>query len=106
VSAEALDDPDEILSSVSVLTSEPYEFAGALDNGSALRAAGDVDSSPTTKLEQSLIAKDAKRAQDRVLVDPSHGSEIARRWQALTCCGLPVGDRSADLSGDLPVKLE
>src|SRR5262249_14870554 len=68
-SADALDDPDELLGAVAVPAGEAHEVLRARHDGAALGAAGDGDAAAAAKLEQPLVAQQAKRAQDGVRVD-------------------------------------
>jgi hypothetical protein len=64
------------------------------------------DSATAAKVEQPLVSEDAERTQDRVLVDAKDCRQIARRGQAISGAGFPVGDRATDLCGDLFMEVD
>jgi hypothetical protein len=104
VSAEAFDDADQLVGAVALLASEADEVFGAGDDCAALGAAGDGDAAPAAELEQFLVAQQPQRAQDGVGVDLEHGGEVARGRQPFAWLRFAVGDRAADLGGDLLVQ--
>lgn len=77
MSAEAFDDPDELVGAVAVLAGEANQFFRLHDDGAALRAAGDGDASSAAELEQSFVAQEPQGAQDGVGAYLEHGGEIA-----------------------------
>jgi hypothetical protein len=99
------DDADELLEPVAVPAGEVDEVRCLGDDGAALWGAGNGDAAAAAEVEQALVAQLAECAQHGVGVDAKHGREIARRWQSFAGVGFPVGDGTADLSGDLLVQL-
>ena len=89
-----------------MLAGEADEVFGAGDDGAAFGAAGDGDAAAAAELEQPFVAEEAQRAQDGVGVDLEHGGEIAGGREALARRCFAVGDRAADLGGDLLVQLD
>ena len=104
VLGELMDDSDELVGLVAVLSGEVDEFSGSCDHGGLFGRTGDGDASAAAKLEQSLVAQFAQCAQDGVGVDAEHGGEVFRRRQPLAGLGLAVCDRAADLAGYLLVQ--
>lgn len=86
------------------MAGERDELGGLGDDRAALRCAGDVDAAPAPEFEQALVAQHAQSAQHGVGVDLEHRGEIPRGRQAPAWAGLAVGDRAADLRGDLDVQ--
>ena len=86
-------------------TGKPNQLACPTDDCAPLRTPGDADPTTATKLQQALVSKGAKRAQDGVRVDPDDGGEVTRRREALTRFRLAVGDRASDLRGHLLVQI-
>jgi Tol biopolymer transport system component len=100
-----LDDRDQLVRAVAVLTREADELACARDHRAALGAAGDRDPAAAAEFEQSFVAKRAQRAENGVRVHAEHRGEIAGGRQALTRPGFAVRDRAADLCRHLFVQL-
>jgi hypothetical protein len=104
-SAELLDQTNEVVAPVPVPAGELHELSGSSDHCPALQAPRNTDPSAASKLEQTLVAKRAKRAQNRVRINADHGGEIAGGRQTLARLGLAVGYRAANLGGDLLVQV-
>ena len=73
-------------------------------SGAAFGGAGDADAVALAELEQSFVAQEPEGAQDGVGVDVHDGGEVACGGEALAGLGFAVGDRAADLGGDLVVQ--
>jgi hypothetical protein len=100
-SADALDDRNQLLAWVALLTREADEFAGVCDDGAALWGSAYTHAEPATELQETFVAQSAQRTQDSVGVYRHDRCEIASRWQALSGLSLAVGDRTTDLCGYL-----
>ena len=93
-----LDQTDEFVAPVTVLSGEPHEVTGSLEDCSFVRGIpGDGDAASSPELEQSLVPKEPKGAKDRVCIHTQHRSQITRGRQAVSGVSLPLGDRPADL---------
>ena len=66
---------------------------------------GDGDATSASELEQALVAEEPQRAEHGVGVDVEDGGEILRGREALSRLGFSVGDRPANLAGDLFVQV-
>jgi hypothetical protein len=104
VLAKVMDDSDEFVGLVAVLSGELDEFLGSCDYSGFLRRTSNGDASTAPKLEQSLIAEFAQCSQDGIGVHAEHGREVLCGWQPLAGLGLAVCDCAADLAGDLLVQ--
>lgn len=98
---DALDDVDQLVTAIPAFAGESDEFASAHDDGAAVGDLADGDAPATAEVEEALVAQRSQRAKDGVGVDAEHGSEVAGGRQALTRFGFTVGDRAAELCGDL-----
>ncbi len=100
-----LDELQQVILSVSLATRELDELL-SLGQHDALwrRAAGNLDPAAALELEQALVAQHSQGTQDGVGVDPEDCCEVAGRRQPLTGERFPVGDRAADIAGDLVVQ--
>jgi hypothetical protein len=74
--SDALDDPDQFGSLVSVMSREVDEVAGARDDGTSFCLASDGDSTSAAELEQSFVSERAQRSQERVGVHAGDGSKV------------------------------
>ena len=83
-----------------------HELLRARVHGALLWRPGDRDPASAPELEQTLVPEHAKRAQDRVAVHVENGREVAGGWKPLAGPRLSLGDRAANLGGDLLVELE
>jgi hypothetical protein len=72
---------------------------------SLLGGPGDGHPAPAAELEQSLVAQVAQGPQDGVAVDAENRGQVDRRRQPLARLRFALGDRAADLPGDLAVKV-
>jgi hypothetical protein len=88
-----------------VLASEADEVSRTSDDDATLGAAGNGDAAAAAELEQAFVAEEAQRTQDGVRVDLEHGGEVAGGRETLAWLCFTVGDRAADLGGDLLVQL-
>src|SRR5579862_4374895 len=102
---EALDDPDQLVRAVALLAGEADELARPGEDGSLLRCSGDVDAAPAPEFEQVFVPQEPQRAEDGVRVHAEDGGEVAGRRQPLPRLRLAVGDRPADLGGDLEIEV-
>jgi hypothetical protein len=89
ISADVLDDLDQLVEAVALLAGEVDEFRRSLDDGAAFGRAGDGDAAPAAELEQSLVAEQPQRTQDGVGVDAEDGGEILRRRESLAGLASP-----------------
>ena len=99
-----MDDFDEFGAVVAALAAELDELGCFCEQGAALGCAGDADAVSRAELEESFVAQQPQGAQHGVGVDVHDGCEMARGWEAFTGFGFAVGDRAADLCGDLVVQ--
>ena len=53
---DVIDDPEELVGLVAVLSGEGDEFSRSCDHGALFGCAGDGDASAAAELEQSLVA--------------------------------------------------
>src|SRR4029453_9605829 len=104
-SGELVDEGDQLVDAVSVMTREGDEFPRLLDDGALGRRAGDRDAAAAAELEQAFFSEQPQRPQHGVRVDPEHGGEVLRGREPLTRLGLALGDRAPDLRGDLFVEV-
>ena len=100
-SADLLDDLDQLVGAVTLLAGEVDEVPRSLDDSATLRCARDRDAASAAELEQSLVAEEPERTQDGVRVDAEDGGEVFCGWEALAGLCLALGDRTANLGGDL-----
>lgn len=103
--SHALDDLDQLSSFVSVTPRELHQLTGARHNGTLFGLTRDRDSASAAELEQSLVSERAQRSQNGIGVHADYGRQVFGWWKALAGAGLTVGDRAADLSGDLLVEV-
>ena len=102
---DVLDDGDELVDAVALEAGEVDELLRARHDGAPLGGAGDGDAATAPELEQALVAQQPERPQDGVGVDVEDGGEVFCRWEPFAWFGLAVGDRAADLGGDLLVEV-
>jgi hypothetical protein len=69
-----------------------------------LWAAGDADGASAAHFEQAFVAQQPEGAQDGVAVYAEDGGEVACLGDAVAGTRFAVGDRAADLGGDLLVQ--
>ena len=100
-----MDDLDELVAAVALLAGEFDELSCSLDDGAAFGCAGDGDSAAAAELEQSFVSQQPQGTQHRVGVDAEDGGEVFGGWEAFSGLGFPLGDRAADLGGDLFVEV-
>ena len=86
-------------------TGELYELTHAGVELALFWRRDDRDAPAAPDLEQSLVPKLPKRAEDGVSVHPQHCSEVQRRREPLARAGLSVRDRTSDLGRNLLVQV-
>jgi hypothetical protein len=99
--ADALDDLDQLVSAVALLTSEADKLTGTSKDGPALGSPRHVDSASASELQQPLVSEQAERAEHGVRVHAKHRGEVTGRRQSFTGLCLAVGDSATNLGGDL-----
>src|SRR3954465_4879059 len=102
---DSLDDVDQFAAAVSVLAGESHERARGDDDRPPFWALADGDAATAAELEQSLVAQRPQGAKDCVRVDPEHGREVPSGRQPLTRFRFAIGNRAAELCGDLLMEL-
>jgi Tol biopolymer transport system component len=105
LSADVFDDLDQLVEAIALLAGEVDELFCSLDDGAAFGCPGDRDAPSASELEQSLVAQEAERAENGVGVDVEDGGEVFGGGEALAGLCFSVGDRAADLGGDLLVEI-
>ena len=76
-----------------------------VDDGALFGGAGDGDAAAAAEFEQAFVAELAEGAEDGVGVDVEDGGEVFGGWESFAGFGFAVGDRAADLAGDLLVEV-
>src|SRR5215218_1333226 len=104
-SVEALDDPNDVLAAIAMLTREGQQIPRPLQNRTALGGSGNADPAPAAKVEQAFLAKLAERAQHSVRVDPDDRRQIFGWRQPLPGFGFAVHNGATDLGRDLLMQL-
>jgi hypothetical protein len=102
--SERLDDLHELIDAVAVLSRVADEFVGASGDCALFGAASDGDAAPAPELEQPFLSELSQRAEDGVRINAEHGCKISRWREPLARLRFAVGDRAADLGGDLRVQ--
>ena len=77
------------------------EVSRAFEDGAVLWCAADGDAAAAAEFEEAFVAEFAEGAQDGVGVDVENGGEVFCWRQSFAGFGFAVGDRAADLTGDL-----
>lgn len=80
------------------------KFVDARHHRAALRCSHDSNAPTTSEVEQALVAKDVKSANDRVLVHLKNRRQVYCRRQTLTLKRFAFGDGPTDLRGHLFVE--
>jgi hypothetical protein len=102
---EVADQLDEVVLAVSLSSRELDQFVGLGEHGAfGSCVAGDVDAATASELQQALVAEQSEGAQHGVGIHPQDRREIAGWGQSFAGARLSVGDRPADLPGDLVVE--
>jgi hypothetical protein len=96
-----LDDRYQLVLAVALLAGEVYEFSGAVDDLPLFGGSRYSDAQAASELEQALITQHPERAQHGVRVDAHNGRKIASGREAIPPLGFAVGNRAANLRGDL-----
>ena len=99
------DDPHDLLAAIAPLSCKPQELVHSIDNGTAIRRAGNRDAAPASEVEQSLVTQAAQRSQHRIRVHANHCGEVLRGWQTIARFRLAFGNRASDLRSDLLVEV-
>lgn len=97
---------DELFASKAFPAGSADENMDLPDDLTALGGSGNRYASPTTELKKTLAAKDAERPEHSVHIDLQYGREVLRWGEALSWPGFALGERTADLSGDLIMERE
>lgn len=105
MSAEALDDLDQLSGVVSVRSGEGDEFASARRDRTAIGCASDGDAAAAAELEESFVSERPQGAQHGVCVHADYRRQVLGWWESLAGLGLALGDRATDLGGDLLVQV-
>jgi dipeptidyl aminopeptidase/acylaminoacyl peptidase len=79
-----LDDLDQLVQAVTVLSTELDELACLQHDDAALGSPRNRDASTAPEVEKSFLSKDLQRAQHGVLVHPEDGGEIHGRRKTFT----------------------
>jgi hypothetical protein len=103
--AQALDEPDQLVSPVSLAACNRDQLFG-LGPHDAFFASAAGDGNPTTslKLEETFIAQCPKSPQHGVGIDPENCGEVARRRKSFAGLCLAVGDSTPDVTRNLIVQ--
>jgi hypothetical protein len=96
---------DELVSAIAMPPGEPDQVTCSADDSALLCGARDSDSASATKLEQTLVAELAQRAENGVRVDAENRGQVTGRWQALTGECFAIGDCAANLGRYLSVEV-
>ncbi len=99
------DQIDELVAPAAMASGEVDELAHARIQLALRRRRDDRDAPAAPDLEQSLVPKLPKRAEDGVSVHLQHAGEVQRGREPLTRAGLSVRDRTADLGRNLLVQV-
>jgi hypothetical protein len=103
---DAFDHADELVAAVPVAAGEADQFPGSGHHGALGRCAGDADPTAPPKLKETLVAKNAKRSENGVLIHLKNGRQILGRRQAFARSDLPLGKSPPNLSGNLLMELD
>ena len=101
---EAFDHGDHLLTLIAQVASETHELANLLYERRLLNCSRDSDSSTTSEIKQSLVAKDMESPDDRVLIDAEDLTQVDGWWQSLPRANFAFGNCTPNLGGHLRVK--
>jgi hypothetical protein len=99
----SLDECDNLITAIALLSCEVQEFVDSSKQGTPLRRTDNAHASTSRKVQQPFIAKDVQCPYDRVLVHTKYASEVHCGRQPFTGFGLALGDCSADFTRYLKV---
>ena len=102
--AEDVEHRDKVVASQSLLARELDDLAQLAHDNPALGLAHDPCGATPTHLQETLVAQRAQRAQHRVRVHAQLGGDVAGLGEPLAGMGFALGDRPANLRGDLEVQ--
>ena len=103
--SELLDDLDEFVGFVAVSAGVVEEVSRSFEDCAVLWCAADGDAAAAAEFEEAFVAELAEGAQDGVGVDVENGGEVFGGWESFAGFCFAVGDRAADLTGDLLVQI-
>jgi hypothetical protein len=87
-----------------VVPSEVNEILNALEHCTALRSAGDSDSSSTAELKKAFVSQEAEGSQHRIGVDAEDCGQVPRWGHALAGGCFSFSDGAPNLCGHLFVE--
>lgn len=96
---------NELIWPIALRPGEGQELASLGSHSASLGGAGNGHPAAAAEVEQSLITEDSQRPQHRIGIDAENGCQISSGREALARLCLAVGDRPADLGGDLIVQI-
>ena len=103
-SGEALNDLDDLVTSVALEPAELNELADLPDDDTLLGRAGHGDPTTALEVEKPLVSEYVEGPQDSVLVHAEHRGQVLGQRKSIAWTSFALGDRSANLGGHLIVQ--
>ena len=101
-SRNLLDDLNELIASVPMMSGETDKFTGPFEDRSAIDCTStNRDTTPSSELNEPFVSQRSQCPQHGVVVDAQHGGEIACCWKSLSGFGLSIPDGTPNLRCDL-----
>ena len=101
---ERFDESGEFFAAVTVAPRKVNQFTCSRDHGTTIGRSRNRDASSSTKLEQTFVAQNTQRPQDRIGIDIEHRREVPRRRKAFASRRFAIGNCFAKFRGHLIVQ--